>query len=450
MSEVSPISSSARPARPWRLAALLALVSIAGVAGPAVAQTPDDDERFTVIKAGKIITISGQEIRDGLIVLVNGKIRSVGRGIEYPLNARVIDARDRVVMPGLVDVGTRFGLPGYGRNGIFSQLTAADEFVWHAGMFDDLLDHGFTTIALVPAGGGIPGRALVTHTGGPAETRTLTSPGFIRIAAEKRVLRDALEKAKAEIEKVEKAKKDFEEKQKQEAAKKAAEAKAAPQSAPASAPASQPPASQPASAPASQPAFQPPPIDPAYQPLVDLIQKKDGVFAIIELNSPSDVLHTLQVLESFDIAHVFSLRNMPQSGFFEVASQLGEKKARLVMMPYADRMPSSVERILTIREMTKAGSTVAVTPPGDGLYERQIYLQRIAELVSEGWAREDALKAVTIEPMKVLGLDKRFGTIEKDKEADLIFLDGDPLAAGARVREVMIGGEIVHRVEGLE
>lgn len=425
----------------------LALLALAWTAQTARAQSPDDDERFTVIKAGKIITVSGKEIRDGTIVLVGGKIRNVGRGIDYPLNAKVIDARDRVVMPGLVDVGTRFGQPGYARNGVFSQLTVADEFTWRAGMFDDLLDNGFTTIALQPAGTGIPGRALVTRTAGPADARTLVSPGYIRVAGEKRVLREALEKAKSEIEKVEKARKDFDEKQKQEAEKKAAEPKP-PASAPASAPGSQPAGSQPASAPASQPAFAPPPIEPAYQGLVDLIQKKDTALALIELGGASDVLHMQQVLEPFDIAYVFSLRNSPQTGFHRVAEQLGAKKTRLVMMPYSDRMPGSVERIHTVRELAGAGCAIALMPIGDGLSERQVYLQRVAELVRDGWSREDALTALTLGPMKVLGLDKRFGTIEKDKEADLIFLDADPLAAGARVREVMIAGEIVHRVEG--
>ena len=72
-------------------------------------------------------------------------------------------------------------------------------------------------------------------------------------------------------------------------------------------------------------------------------------------------------------------------------------------------------------------------------------LGRIAGLVREGWPRDEALKATSLFPARLLGLDARLGSVEKGKEADLIFLDADPLDPRARVREVMIGGEIVRR-----
>ena len=36
---------------------------------------------------------------------------------------------------------------------------------------------------------------------------------------------------------------------------------------------------------------------------------------------------------------------------------------------------------------------------------------------------------------------------KKDRDADPIFLSAEPFAPESRVREVMIGGEIVHRVK---
>jgi imidazolonepropionase-like amidohydrolase len=74
----------------------------------------------------------------------------------------------------------------------------------------------------------------------------------------------------------------------------------------------------------------------------------------------------------------------------------------------------------------------------------------VAELVREGWPREEALKALTLHPARLLGLEARLGSIEKGKDADLIFLDADPFDPTARVREVMIAGEIVHRVEDFD
>lgn len=394
------------------------------------------EERITVIKARKIITVTGKDIAFGMIVLEGGKITNVGRGLEYPRNARVIDASDRVVMPGLIDVNTRFGLPRYERGGVLSQLTVADEFIPRPGMFDDLVESGFTAIALSPPGRGITGRALVTRTAGPEEQRTLTSPGYLWINTDKKSLREAFEKAQAEIDKVDKARKEHEEKLKKEAEAKPASAPAATQSAP-------------ASAPASQPAFQPPPIDPAFTTLVDLIQKKDGVSALLELGSASDVLQFQPLLAKYGFPHAFILRNGVQSDFFRVIEELGKQKSRIVAWPYVHRLPNSAERVHTLKDLAAAGCEVSLTPLNDSLYEHQVYLPRAAELAREGWAREDVLKALTLHPARLLGLEARFGAIEKDREADLIFLDNDPLKPGARVREVMIGGQIVYRAEEL-
>ena len=50
-------------------------------------------ENYTVIKAGRVITISGEEFSPGIIVLEDDKISAVGKGIEYPPSAKVIEDR---------------------------------------------------------------------------------------------------------------------------------------------------------------------------------------------------------------------------------------------------------------------------------------------------------------------------------------------------------------------
>ncbi len=447
--------SSARTAR--RVAILLALGLASGAAVPPpprgfvaswlrsspssaclAAEPPQPDERFVVIKAGRIITNAGKEIRDGVIVLSGGKIRNVGTGIEYPVNAQVIDARDRVVMPGLINPSTRFGLPEYQRGEVHGNWSVADEYFPSPGQYDDVLEAGYTVLGLVPAGSGIPGRAMVVRTAGPDDRRVLLSPAYLRVTPDKRVFRGALERAQQEIEKVEKARQEFEKKQEQE--RKAQAEKPAP-------PPGTQPATQPVAQPATQPAFQPPPIDPAHQVLVDLIQKKPDLFALIELHRASDYIHMSEVLKKFDLAHRFLARIGRQSDLEYVAAKLGEQKARIILTPTISYVPASVERIHLVRTFTRAGCEVSLMPVDDSASEHRRILGRIAALVREGWPREEALKSVTLHPARLLGLDSRLGSIERDKEADLIFLDADPLDPRARVREVMILGEIVHRVE---
>ena len=67
----------------------------------------------TAIKAGKILTISGEPITDGAILIKDGKIAEIGTGIEIPEDAAVVDAGKSVVMPGLVDASARLGVFGY-------------------------------------------------------------------------------------------------------------------------------------------------------------------------------------------------------------------------------------------------------------------------------------------------------------------------------------------------
>ncbi|MHC4085277.1 MAG: amidohydrolase family protein [Planctomycetota bacterium] len=67
------------------------------------ASAKDEQPEITAIKAGKILTISGSPITDGIILIKDGKITDIGTGIEIPEKASVIDAGQKVVMPGLVD-----------------------------------------------------------------------------------------------------------------------------------------------------------------------------------------------------------------------------------------------------------------------------------------------------------------------------------------------------------
>jgi hypothetical protein len=419
---------------------LAALACLALAATPLRAADVGDEtaeERFVVVKARRIITNTGKPIENGVIVIVNGKIRNVGgSGLEYPRNAKIIDAHDRVVMPGLICPQTRFGLPPYGRQGVHGNWSVADEFFPREDTFDDLLDAGFTAVALVPDGSGIPGRALIVRTGGPLDQRILKSPAFVLLNGDKKTIREALERAEKEIEKVTKAREKFEEEQKK-----------APPPHP---PASQPPGTQPAatsSAPASAPVFKPPPIDPAHEVLADLIQKKDGVEAQVELRRASDWVHMADLFTRFDIARHYVARNVWQSDFYRVAKEMGEKKVRVALWPYVNRIPFSNERVHTVRELSEAGCEVSLLPVQDNPAEFARIRQRASQLVAAGWKAEDALKSLTLHPARLLGLADRFGTIEKDREADLIFLTAEPLAPESRVREVMIRGEIVHRVK---
>ena len=64
--------------------------------------------------------------------------------------------------------------------------------------------------------------------------------------------------------------------------------------------------------------------------------------------------------------------------------------------------------------------------------------------VKEGLPYDYALKAITIIPAEIIGVDERVGSLEVGKDADLRLLSGDPLEYMTKCQKVIIDGEIVH------
>lgn len=66
-----------------------------------------------------------------------------------------------------------------------------------------------------------------------------------------------------------------------------------------------------------------------------------------------------------------------------------------------------------------------------------------AMAVAHGLAYDEALKAVTLYPAQILGVDDRIGSLEPGKDATLIITDGDPLEAGTHIEAALIQGRPV-------
>jgi len=60
-----------------------------------------------------------------------------------------------------------------------------------------------------------------------------------------------------------------------------------------------------------------------------------------------------------------------------------------------------------------------------------------------GLTREQALRAVTLTPAQILGVDKQVGTVEAGKDADLVLWNGEPFEATSRPIGVLVSGHLV-------
>ncbi|WP_371380007.1 amidohydrolase [Sporomusa aerivorans] len=66
------------------------------------------------LTGGKIITMCGKSLERGTVLVRGGKIRDVGKNIDIPPGCRVIDITGRIVTPGLIDAHTHLGVENEG------------------------------------------------------------------------------------------------------------------------------------------------------------------------------------------------------------------------------------------------------------------------------------------------------------------------------------------------
>jgi imidazolonepropionase-like amidohydrolase len=57
-----------------------------------------------------------------------------------------------------------------------------------------------------------------------------------------------------------------------------------------------------------------------------------------------------------------------------------------------------------------------------------------------GMGKEEALKAVTINPAEIFGLEKQIGSLEEGKMANLFISDGDPFEPRTQISHLFIQG----------
>jgi hypothetical protein len=350
----------------------------------------------------RILTVTKGEIASGTIVIKGGKIAAIGADVKPPAGARVVDGKGLVAFPGLVHPYSRLGFPDgpTGAVGATPQNLAADEINPSLDVFTLAARTGVTTFVLQPTGLGIAGQAAVVKPGAwtrdelviekSAALRIVLPPG----TAGKEALKQALDGARKAVE---------------------AEKKS----------------------PSGKP-------DERIAPLVKFL--KGDLPAIVELSGPAEVLHFWQVMEpyaEFKTRVVFA----GSPDFHKAAAELGARKARVILRPMIALAPFTRERINTAAELDRAGVQVALTPPSDTPEGLEATLFRVSELVKYGLPREAALRAITIVPAEMTGLEKRIGSLEAGKDADLLLFTGDPLSSESRLHEVYINGKPIFHGE---
>ena len=137
--------------------------------------------RTTLIRNATILTAAGPAIERGSILLRNGKVAAVGQTITAPADALVIDASGKWVTPGVIDTHSHLGVsaaPGIESlqdgNEATSPNTAevsAEHSLWPQDpQFDLALAGGITTLQLLPGSANLFGGRGITVKNVPSRT----------------------------------------------------------------------------------------------------------------------------------------------------------------------------------------------------------------------------------------------------------------------------------------
>jgi len=370
-----------------------------------------------VIKAKRVITVSGADITDGIVLIVDGKIKAVGKDIAIPDGATIIEAA--VVMPGLVNASSSYGLPNRANEEareVTPDARAIDDCDGGSGEFKRAVQTGVTTAYVGPgdrnvigglgaavktAGGKLPSRIISSDVAlkaafGPSPSRGNYSPRSFaptNFYARRPTTRMGVtwECRKAFIE-----------------AKKYRDDKEA--------------------------------NDDGKEILLRVLDKK--LVLRVSASRATDIEAVLKIVEEFG----FDIMLEEADEAYRHIEALARRKIPvLYRASFQTRTiysrDGSEERFTTFADLVKAGVKTALLPTGDA--ESEGLLATATFTVKYGAAPAEALRAITLTPAELLGIANRVGSIEAGKDADLVLLNGDPLHITTRVERVLVDGKVV-------
>ncbi len=439
-------------------AGLLALAGSAAAAGAGA----DGGGELLAIRVGRAETIAQGAIEHAVILVEDGKIAAIGQDLPIERGIPVLDRPRWVAMPGLVDPYSRLGLEGRGGSGFEPQAVPTAEVDSRDPIYADALQRGVTTLGLYPAGTGVPGQAIALRPkASEREQMLLSSAAYLKVefrsdTRSKKMIRDAFDKVDEYLEKekkarekwekdAEKAKKKGDEKKPEE--KKGEEKKGEEKKDEKKDEKKEPPKSAQEEDKKEEKKeegpgpYVPPEPDEKVKPFLALRNKE--LRALVAITGAGDYLHWLDALEKEAFLWDLRVPLTRQIDIFEVAEKLGEKKVRVVLEPEITLQPGTMRQRNLPAELARAGAAIVLIPRQDSIEALETWLSSVGLIVSAGLDRAIALRAVTLEPATVLGLEKRLGSLEVGKDANLLFFDGDPLEASTRLQAVMLEGSFV-------
>jgi imidazolonepropionase-like amidohydrolase len=372
------------------------------------------------ITNARIVTVSGPVIPKGTIVIKGNRIEAVGANVAVPSGVKPMDAGGATVMPGMIDASTDIGLnePGVRNYDDVSEILPFDQMLRTRVAFraDSLAipvtrSEGITSVGVRPGGGTISGEIPVMNLDGwtweeatlrPSAGLAFNLPGAAggrggggggRGAAAPptgpdpiKTLNQLLERARVY---------------------------------------------------AKQPATRQ--VDWTLEPFLPVLDRRQALY--VSAATEQGIRDAVAWAEKQNV---------------RIVLQTGADAQRLAALLKQHDVPVILTSVLSLppREdefhaypyqapgvLAKAGVPFAFSS-GGFQFSRNVPFQA-GRAVGWGLSRDDAIKALTLDAARILGVDSQVGSVEAGKIANLVVINGDPLEIRSQIQHVIIAGRDV-------
>ncbi len=374
------------------------------------------------IKGETVYTMSGAPIKDGVVLIKGKKIERVGAASQVSIPAGYTVKSAKVVTPGLIDARSVVGLSGIYNvahdqsqleksDPMQPELRAIDAYNPREQLVEWLRNLGVTTLHTGHAPGALAsGTTIVVKTVGNTVSEALVdSTGMVAFTLGQSVS-DNFKSPGTRSKAVAMMRSDFLKAKEYLKNKKHK--------------------------------------DPEKRPAPDLKLEMlarvlaGEVKALVTAHQATEIMTALRLQKEFGFTMVLD-------GAAEAYLVLNEIKASGVpvilhptmMRHYGDSRNISFE---TAAKLKQAGILFAIQGGYEGYVPKtRVVLYEAAVAAANGLAFDDALATITINPARILGLDKRIGSLEAGKDADVVLYDGDPFEYTTHVCGVVVNGNVV-------
>lgn len=357
------------------------------------------------ITNARIVTVSGAVIPKGTIVIKGNKIEAVGANVSVPSGAKVVDAAGANVYPGFIDASTDIGLnePGprnYDDASEFTQwnqaLRTRTAYQWDSDAISVARVEGITTIGVTPSGGVISGSMPVMNLDGWSweETTLRQSAGLVMAFPAGGATADSLVRLNGLLER--------------------------------------------AAAYGKQPAATRQP-DLTLDPFLPILARTQAM--VVSANTEQAVRDAVAWAERQNI---------------RIVIRGGADLQRSAALLKEHDVPVILSSVLTLPQredafhaypyqaagvLAKAGVRFAFSS-GGYQFSRNIPFQA-GRSVAWGLDHDAAVRAMTLDAAKILGVDSQVGSIEPGKLANLVVMKGDAVEIRSQIQHVVIAGRDV-------